>query len=626
MNHYLKYFIFLFSYFLSNSINAQIDTTVFNSKYKTYTLTEKNIDKHNKWEVLDTSITKNEQFHPMYFRYGLFQDMGNIGSASQSLIFDGNRKFGYNFTQNPWSNYFFKPEERTYYNSKSPITDLTFVQGGNEMVYLKTKLGINITPRWSFGVDYFRLTSKGNFLRQTTGAYYTQAFTYYQSKNEKYALIGNLTWNLGYNEESGGLASDSSFEAISGNNKTGNVKLYSSENGFRNRSLYLKQYFYYGKSYTKIDKEDTLTKFISYGHFSHTLKMEEEIYYLKVNGDSNLAIYPNGLLKTFNDSITSQIINNKFAYTLYNTDRKNEMRYVELAATHQFLNTDIQTNGRAYNNVFFEGKIERITYKNYGISLLGYAAYSPIGYTQNDLKLSGDIGYSTPWFNLSGGFFNNLYTPDFTFTHFNSSQFNWDNGNFNKTNVSNLHGSIETRVFKNNFKLSFNQNILANWVYFGTDAKPVQSNKIALVQTFELAKTFKLWKFNFENKLLYQKSSEEFVRLPEFGAILRYYFQQVMFQKALNLQIGVDVFYNTAFYAQAYNPATRGFYLQNNKLIGNYPLINVFVCGEIRHAIIFASYEHLNQDWFQSTGFYSTPNHPLALTTLRTGVRWRMYN
>jgi hypothetical protein len=63
------------------------------------------------------------------------------------------------------------------------------VQGGVDLIYLKTKIGINITPRWSFGVDFFRLTSKGNFLRQKNGSYHTQAFTYYQSKNEKYAFI-----------------------------------------------------------------------------------------------------------------------------------------------------------------------------------------------------------------------------------------------------------------------------------------------------------------------------------------------------------------------------------------------------------------------------------------------------
>lgn len=627
MKHLFKYFLLLLTIGFTESIYAQVDTTIFTSPIRTFTITEARIDRHSSWSALDTSITKNELFHPMYAKYGFFQDLGNIGSASQSLVFDGSRNFGYKFTQNPWSSYFFKPEERVYYNSKSPITDLTYVQGGKDVVFLKTKLAVNITPRLMFGVDYFRLSSLGNFINQKNSEYYTQAFSYYQSQSGKYALLANLTWNLGYNQESGGLQSDSTFETLTGSNKTGNSKLSNTENGFRNRSLYLKQYFHYGKSTQKINNDDTVNHFISYGHFSHTLKAEDEIYYLTSVNDSNLSLFPNGLIKTFKDSITSQTLSNKFAYTLYNTDRNNEMRFIEISATHQFLNTDIQTKNRNFNNILLEGKFERIGFKNYGWSVLLYGGYSPIGYTQNDLKLTGDISYKTPWLFFTGGVFNNLYTPDFTFTYFNSNQFSWDNSNFNKINVSNWHGSIETRIFKNNFKLSVNQNILANWVYFGTDAKPTQNNKeVAAVTTIEIKKTFNLWRFYFDNRILYQKSSADFIRLPEFGAMLRYYFQQTLFKKALNLQLGFDVFYNTAFYAQGYNPATRGFYLQNDKQIGNYPLINVFLCGEIRHAVIFAAYEHLNQDWFKSTGFYGTPNYPLPLTTFRIGVRWRMYN
>jgi hypothetical protein len=186
--------------------------------------------------------------------------------------------------------------------------------------------------------------------------------------------------------------------------------------------------------------------------------------------------------------------------------------------------------------------------------------------------------------------------------------------------------TLETKKFKHNFKLSYQQNVLANWVYYDTDLKPTQTDKIALVQVLQLQKTFKLWKLYFDNKVLFQKSSQDYVRLPELGLVLRYYFQRVMFKKALKLQAGINVFYNTAFYAQAYNPATRGFYLQNEKQIGNYPLLNLFICGEIRHAVIFASYDHLNQDWISTSGFYSTPSHPLALTAFKIGVRWRMYN
>lgn len=629
MTKLVKTYISLLFLFACNQLQAQVDTTIFRSKIRTFTINEKQIDRHQSWKALDTSITKNEIFNPMYAKYGIFQDQGVIGSAAQSLIFNYDRKLDFRFAQNPWEDYFLKPEDRIYYNSKSPITDITYAQGRNQMIYLKAKLAINVTPRWSIGADYFRLTSLGNFVHQTNGSYNTQVFSYYQSANGKYAVHGSLTWNLGYNQENGGLKSDSAFQALSGDNKTGDPKLTASENGYRNRSFYLKQYFYYGKTNKLIQKDDTINQFISYGHFSHTLKANEEIYYLRVNGDSDLSVYPNRYFSTTAntfDSIASQTVSNRLAYTLYNTDRKNEMRYIELAATHQYINNSLVNVNKYYNNVILEGTVEREIYTNYGLWFKAQGAYAPLGYNQNDLKLSGDIGYKTPWASIYGGLFNHLYTPDFTFKYYSTNQFIWNNETFNKINISNWHVGLQTRLFRNNFRFTYNQNILANWVYFGTDATPTQSDKIALVQTFEVQKTFQLWKFFFDNKLIYQKSSEDFIRLPELGAILRYYVQQALFKKAMNLQVGFDVFYNTAFYAQAYNPATRGFYLQNTREIGNYPLINVFACGEIRHAVLFAVYEHLNQDWFKSTGYYASPSNPLALSSFRLGVRWRMYN
>ena len=147
MKKFYKFILLLLCFSLHQSASAQIDTNIFKSKIITYTIIEKQIDRNEKWLPLDTSITKNELFHPMYSKYGLFQDMGNIGTASQSLIFDYNKSLGYKFTQNPWSAYFYKPEERVYYNSKQPITDINFTQGGVDMIYLKTKLAINVTPR-----------------------------------------------------------------------------------------------------------------------------------------------------------------------------------------------------------------------------------------------------------------------------------------------------------------------------------------------------------------------------------------------------------------------------------------------------------------------------------------------
>lgn len=624
---------FLFSiYLLLNVVdaNAQIDSAsqLLMKKVNTSYINEKLWDRNQIFLALDTITNRDEIYNPMYFKHGIFQDLGNICTPGKSLIFNFDRQVDFSFIQNPYETYFFNAEQATYYNTKIPYTDFTYAQGRVEMMFLKARHSQNINPRWNIGIDYFGPSSFGFYPRQNTNPYFTQLFTSYKSKNGKYAMLGNVNWNLGINEESGGLISDSAFNAIKVSNKTGNVKLEKSSNGFRNRSAYLKQYFYFGKHCTKINAQDTTTIFESRGNISHTIKVEEFALYFRNNGDSNAQLFPQKYYDTSNvsfDSISNSNITNKIAYTLYNNNKKNEIRYLQLAATHKYIYTFMRDKTETYNNVIIEGTLERTIKKANAISINLHAAYCPIGYNQNDMRLSGNASTSLRWFDIKVGLFNHLLSPDFTMLRYNTNNFIWDN-NFNKINVSNFNLSLHTKKLKQNFLITYNQYVIANWIYFGNDATPKQSSEIGVVQTLEIRKTFQLGKFYFDNQLIYQNSTKDFIRLPDLGLILRYYFQHMIFKKAVKLQVGFDVFYNSAFYGNAYNPATHAFYLQNESKIGNYPLVNVFATCEIRKAVFFMVYEHLNQDLTNNYGYYNTPNYPIGLSSFKIGIRWRMYN
>jgi hypothetical protein len=184
--------------------------------------------------------------------------------------------------------------------------------------------------------------------------------------------------------------------------------------------------------------------------------------------------------------------------------------------------------------------------------------------------------------------------------------------------------SLSTRKWRHNATLTLNTFTLNNWVYAGTDALPAQDKGTFSVQTVTLSKTFQAWRFFFEHELMCQKSFSNTVHLPDFGGMARYYFASSVF-KRLQFQLGFAVFYNTAYYGNAYNPASRLFYLQNTTRIGNYPVIDPYFSGVVKTVTFFVKYEHVNQDWIKS-GYYYTPHYPITLRTLRLGIRWRFYN
>jgi outer membrane cobalamin receptor len=87
----------------------------------------------------------------------------------------------------------------------------------------------------------------------------------------------------------------------------------------------------------------------------------------------------------------------------------------------------------------------------------------------------------------------------------------------------------------------------------------------------------------------------------------------------------VDVAFNTKYYADEYMPATSQFYIQNEKQIGNYPYIDLFLNAKIKRANIFVKLQHATEGLLGKT-YYSIPNYPLQGRAIKFGVCWKFYD
>ena len=103
---------------------------------------------------------------------------------------------------------------------------------------------------------------------------------------------------------------------------------------------------------------------------------------------------------------------------------------------------------------------------------------------------------------------------------------------------------------------------------------------------------FRLGNFYFDQTVYFQKSTQEdILSLPAISVYSHNYFQHALFKNALFLQTGIDVFYNTKFYADNYMPSIMQFYNQRERKTGNYPKLDVFLNLRIKRADIFVKYE-----------------------------------
>jgi len=126
---------------------------------------------------------------------------------------------------------------------------------------------------------------------------------------------------------------------------------------------------------------------------------------------------------------------------------------------------------------------------------------------------------------------------------------------------------------------------------------------------------------------MYQKAvnGASFFNVPEFVTRNSFYYSNYLFKgKPLYLQTGFTFKYFTSFYAEAYNPVLSEFVLQNTTEIGNYPIFDFFVNGQIRRTRLFFKVENVGAS-FTGRNYYSAPSYPYRDLTVRFGLVWNFF-
>src|SRR4029077_299653 len=117
------------------------------------------------------------------------------------------------------------------------------------------------------------------------------------------------------------------------------------------------------------------------------------------------------------------------------------------------------------------------------------------------------------------------------------------------------------------------------------------------------------------------------IHLPQFVADNSIFYQNFLFQGHLLLKAGIDVFYNTAYYAYAYMPVFNQFYVQNQTKLGGYVYLDPFVSFRIKTFRMFVKMENASSGLLQTTTYYGYALHyPMNDRVLRFGISWDFWN
>lgn len=256
-------------------------------------------------------------------------------------------------------------------------------------------------------------------------------------------------------------------------------------------------------------------------------------------------------------------------------------------------------------------------------SLLRYDAFAQLGIlgrALGEVELRGNVSTHIPLLGdtltvSARGEFVNEAAP-YLLNNYVSNHFIWHN-DFGKTRRTGLGGHLSFP--KSRTRLGFNLQNVQNLIYFDSLACPAQHGSNIQVVSASLEQNFRLGILNWENKLVWQRSSDKAILpLPELAVYSNLY---LLFRVAtLKVQMGVDCDWYSKYYAYAYQPATASFYLQDKVKVGNYPFMNVYVNMKLSKARFYLLFSHINQGSIGGDSYFALPHYPMNPRRFQLGV------
>ena len=536
--------------------------------------------------------------------------------------------------------FLFKPEDALNYNTTTPFTRLKYFTGGGKG-RAENLLDIwhvqNIRPYWSAGVRYNLISSDGRYMDQKAKAYNFSVFSTYEKERTVLSLFINQ--NNGHFKENGGVK-DRSYVTDSTNQKAENipVKLQGNEAGnhYRNTNFQLQGQYNIGKAKTVINNNDTSYAYPAKAVFNFRAEGNEHIY---KEQSINFDFYPHTYFdSTFTyDKVANKIfdVSAKFVLNEHPKYKYLPGLYAGLDFRQENYNQrtayDSVTNTQSYGKDNYSG-----TYITAGIfnvdtsALLNYdvaGRLCVLGHYLGNFKVNGFIRqalqrHRTTYLQADATV--ELQSVNPFFDRYVGNHDIWEN-DFKAIKTIKVEGRYINKRLRT--ELGAGLTNIFSYVYFDTAAMPQQTSKTLMILTAWAQENFRAGNFYFDQTVYFQKSTQEdILSLPAISVYSHNYYQNYLFKKALQLQIGFDVFYNTKFYADDYMPSIMQFYNQRVRKTGNYPKIDVFLDLHIKRAMIFVKYEHVNYHLKTHGEFFSALDYPINPGMLKFGIQWDFFD
>ena len=614
-------------------------------------------------KVIDTSIFHASDHEILEREHTIYSTLSNTGLAHKSMRFNYLHQVGFDMTLPAFSAYMQNESNIVSYQSVLPYSELRYVMtAGDKEQHLNVKFGRqfshNLFVSFAFNTDY----SPGLFKNNKSINNYFWVNAHYLTDNKRYGAMAYWYRNKLEMGENGGIVNDEDYSShTESDNSVINVNLNSATNFVISSGAGIEQFFNLlpQKKQVKattpptvdsitadtlllldslpiVPQAQTKTRKFTLGRLCHSFSyLNNKLYYNEAS--PGVAFYqPFDTLFNITKSTDSTTVRairntlkwNSLGYQKYNDDIP---FYLYAGVTHGFYKVKHfdylegkTLQAKNYNQLSVNGGIIINLFKSTRIT--GQGELVTLGYQIGDFDIKGQwkqfLGTSAK--NYGQATFDvelKRQSANWFEEHYASNHFRWDN-DFNAA----TYLTLNLKYCYKQYCIGVKQTSISNLIYFGTDARPTQFDGLFSIREAYLSFYQSLGRFELEGFASLQKSSnEEVVHLPLLLGQLKFGYSQPIFHKAATLHPSLTVRYFTKYYADAYMPATRTFYLQNEVQIGNFPFIDLAIALQVKKANIYVAYSNM----FLLTGNYNSfiaPHYPMRDSRIFIGVNWRLFN
>ncbi|WDF68929.1 hypothetical protein PQ465_00795 [Sphingobacterium oryzagri] len=666
MNRYVKQLLFFFTFTLTcvSYVSAQVeeefssaldsarakednkkDSVVFTAKYVRYTNLAM-MKLATRTVQVDTSHVNFQYYNPQNQPWNPSINLGSYGLATRDLLFNANKSIGFQSGFHSLERYILDPDSVQYFRARARFSELYSVGFFFDDQVFRVRLAQNITPQWNIGAEYHATNTDGYYLNQDYIDRKGAIFSWYESKNNRYNLLLNGTFNNINSPENGavvdeGIFNGDVFQDTSSTSNRGYLTRLSGQNAnrpynrWRDNGMFVRQSYFFGRLDTlhagTQEQEIHPTNAVA-----HNSSIRQRKYVFFKNEPDNAGAFPLSDVQRVDDTTSITTISNEFTYSFYLRGKgvfKNEAK-LDLGFQNDLIWFRDSLTSDFFQNSTVKGKLgykfsDRVDLRASVNQIVVGAQAGDFLYEANaDVLLSENAG------NISIGAYSQNKSPEMVFNRMNYTYHQW-NRNFDKTKVQNLSFSYTNK--KIGFSGKAEYYLMDRYLYFREVDNPTndemllkqitpdQTGNLNLLKV-SVGQNFRLGRFHLDNLVVYQKSdAADILAIPEIYTWHSLYYTNKLYN-VMDFRLGMDVRFNTPFRSPSYAINVGQFYNDNVGIeYSTYPIGDVWFTGNIDRVNLFLAYNFFNQ-FAYPRGYYTVRRYPMNDANFRLGVSWKFYD